>query len=327
MSDTNSCMGVYPFNKEKIKTFDSIIKPLVESHTGLTYMDARYYYEPSTIKMDLISKMIQGSSLIIVDLSDKNPNVFMELGIAYNLGKPIVLICSSHSYKKTWKSKMPFDIQGRELLIYNNENELKVKLGEFIFDCLYVTKNVTVSWASMNKDNHIKSPTEIEIFSPGAVWSNVGVNPNFIISYHVIIHNVLIERKNPDIRLYLSNNYDGYPRIINIFPWEVSEMDQNRYECHIDYCDSSKLALRLQQVSVGNISMDIFKEFDVSVSFCWPNLVFESSFFEDKINRLMVPISDFRNRGYAAHLSQFIGFESINSRVTIDKIRIKEVFL
>lgn len=327
MSNTNSCMGIYPFNKEKTKIFDSIIKPLVESHTGLTYIDAGYYYEPSTIKMNLISEMIEKSSMLIIDLSEKNPNVFLELGIAYNLGKPIVLICSKYSYKKNWKSKMPFDIEGRELLIFNDENELKVKLGQLISDCLYRTKNVTVSWVSRHKDNHIKSPTEIEIFAPGAIWSNVGVNSNFIINYHVIIHDILSKDKNPDIRLYLSHNPNGYPRIINIFPWEVSEIDLSRYECHIDYSDSPELALRLQQVSVANISMDRLKEFDVSVSFCWPNLVFESSFFEDKITRLIVPISDFRNRGYAVHLSQFIGFESINSRVTIDKIRIKEVFL
>jgi len=66
----------------------------------------------------------------------------------------------------------------------------------------------------------------------------------------------------------------------------------------------------------------------VFISFCWPNLVFESTIFEDKVKRLLVPISQFRDMGFPVHLSQFIGFEAINdSNVTIDDIIIQEVFI
>ena len=104
-------------------------------------------------------------------------------------------------------------------------------------------------------------------------------------------------------------------------------MDKNKYECHIDYFPSESDHTRLQQISVGDRNISLVKDFDIFVSFCFPNLVFESSFFEDKVNRLIVSMTDLRNRGYPVHLPQYIGFESINSRVTISNIRIKEVFI
>jgi hypothetical protein len=96
----NTCMGIFQFDDDGKKLFDKIVKPLVETHTRLVYEDARDYYEPFSIKMDLISRMIEESNLIIADLSQKNPNVFLELGIAYNLKKPLILLCSEDSYKK-----------------------------------------------------------------------------------------------------------------------------------------------------------------------------------------------------------------------------------
>ena len=60
------------------------------------------------------------------------------------------------------EQKVPFDIEGRELLIFENENDLKVKLGRFVSDSLYKTREVALSWTSMTKDNHIKSSSEIQ---------------------------------------------------------------------------------------------------------------------------------------------------------------------
>lgn len=338
MANVNNCMGIFQFSgvegEENKRIYNTIIKPLVESHTGLTYVNATSYYEPLTIKMDLILRMIEESRLVIVNLSERNPNVFLELGIAYCLKKPMVLLCSEKSYKEEWESKIPFDLGGRELLIFKDDNDLKVQLGRFISDSLYTTKEITTSWISMNKDNHIKSPSEIEIFNAGEIWSNLGVNSNFIISYRVRVHKCNILNVNPDIRIFFSDKPNNYPRIICIFPWELSQIDPTKYECHIDYFlpggnepPYDKTHLRLQQVPVGKKDMATISEFDVFISFCWPNLVFESSFFENKVTRIIVPVSRFRDLGYPVHLAQYIGFESKNSRVTIENIKIKEVLV
>lgn len=127
------------------------------------------------------------------------------------------------------EKKAPFDIEGRELLIFENENDLKVKLGRFISDSLYKTREVALLWASMVKDNHIKSASEIEIFKPGEVWSASAVNFNFVISYHVTIQQVNQPNMNPDVKLYICDRQGSYPRVTNIFPWEISELDTQKY--------------------------------------------------------------------------------------------------
>lgn len=337
MHRSSTCVGVYEFIESNIKMFNLVIKPIVETHAGLIYEDAMSQYESRTIKMDLILRMIDQANLLIVDISKKNPNVFFELGIAYTLKKPIILLCTKKAFKSkgknNWSEKIPFDIGGRELLIFEDENDLKVKLGKFISDALYKTRSISVSWCSDNERNHVKSSSELEIFDTGNIWSNVGINTNFTISYHVKIKNFDLV-KNPDLRLFISSSPKGYPRIVTIFPWEFTEIDQTKYECHIDYFKTENPGInqinhpRLQQISVAPKEIKNLKEFDVFLSFCWPNLVFESSLFEDGIKKLVVPISQFRDLGYPVHLKQFVGFEAINnSHVTIDHITIKEILI
>lgn len=269
MAVSNTVMAVFQFDDPTRKLFETIVRPLIETHTGLKYVDGASYYEPSTIKIALISKMIEEARLIIVDISKKNPNVFMELGIAYSLNKPIVFLCSKASWEGTkpeeWNRKIPFDIEGRELLLFHDENDLKVKLSRFISDSLYRTREVALSWTSKTKDNHVKSSSEIEIHGPGEIWSAAAVNPNFVINYRVTLHEVKQLGRNPDVRLYISDRQADYPRIVNIFPWEFSEIDAQKYESHIDYFRSASGQdhVRLQQVSVGPKDLSLVRNFNL----------------------------------------------------------------
>lgn len=328
----NSCFGIFPFGGPIDKRFKNIIDPLVETHTGLVYEDARVYYEAKNIKMDLISKMIEDASLVIVDISKDNPNVFFEFGIAYQLKKPIIILCKKSEWKKVRKEKLPFDIQGREMLRYKGNKDLRVQLGSYIFDSLYLTQEIPVSWEPADEKNYFKSPSEIQIFPEptdpkGEIWSSKAIDLGFTLAYHVKIHET--EGKNPDIRLHFSHKpgKEGYPRVTTIFPWEFSEIDQNKYECHIDYFydpKGKKQEERLQRASVAKQNIES-KEFDVMVSFCWPNLVFESPFFDVEEPRVNVSLNLLRNKGFPLHLAQYIGFASPNSKVTISNIKIKEI--
>ncbi|MFH0801508.1 MAG: hypothetical protein V2A78_03855 [bacterium] len=324
----NTCFGILPFRSRSIDNrFKNIIHPLVETHTGLVYEDARVYYEAKNEKMDLISRMVEDAKLVIVDISEDNPNVFFEFGIAYHLKKPIIILCKKSEWKKVRKEKLPFDIQGREILIYKDNAALRVQLGKYIFDSLYPTQEILVSWESADARNYFKSPTEIQIYPEptdpkGEIWSSKAVDLGFTIEYHVKIHEP--NGKNPDIRLHFSHKpgKEGYPRITIIFPWEY-----NCEECHIDYFYDPKeqrMEERLQQVPVAKQNIAI-KEFDVLVSFCWPNLVFESPFFGDAKPRVNVSLNLLRNKGFPLHLAQYIGFASPNSQVTISDIKIKEI--
>ena len=91
MPQNNTCMGIFRFSKKYYDLFDQVIYPLIQTHTGLVCHDARSYYEAQTIKMDLIARMIEESSVVIIDISENNPNVFLEFGIAFSIYKTLPL--------------------------------------------------------------------------------------------------------------------------------------------------------------------------------------------------------------------------------------------
>ncbi len=80
MATSNTAMAIFQFDAPTREMFETIVRPLIETHTGLKYVDGTSYYEPSTVKISLISKMIDEARMVIVDISTKNPNVFIELG-------------------------------------------------------------------------------------------------------------------------------------------------------------------------------------------------------------------------------------------------------
>lgn len=71
--------------------------------------------------MESIWTHINTSKFVIADISDKNPNVFYELGICHTLGKPVILICDKHSLESDHEGKYPFDISALPVLNYSDE--------------------------------------------------------------------------------------------------------------------------------------------------------------------------------------------------------------
>lgn len=69
-----------------------------------------------------VLKMINRARLIIVNVDGRNPNVFYELGIAHSLNKPTIIISKTE--------EIPFDIRSKNIIIYNDENQLKVELAK-----------------------------------------------------------------------------------------------------------------------------------------------------------------------------------------------------
>ena len=66
---------------------------------------------------DLIHQMVAESSICIADVSELNPNVMYEVGIAITLRKPVIFL--THSTLEN----IPFDIQHHNVLIYRNESD------------------------------------------------------------------------------------------------------------------------------------------------------------------------------------------------------------
>lgn len=75
---------------------------------------------------DIFVENIQRSDLFMADITDVNPNVMVELGIAIKLNKNI-LILSGSPY-----AKLPFDISGIKIEFYNSADELQNKINTYL---------------------------------------------------------------------------------------------------------------------------------------------------------------------------------------------------
>lgn len=67
-------------------------------------------------KIEEIEDTIRNCLFAIADISEKNPNVYYEIGFAKALGKRVVLIKNKNI------GKLPFDIQALEVLTYDRDN-------------------------------------------------------------------------------------------------------------------------------------------------------------------------------------------------------------
>jgi nucleoside 2-deoxyribosyltransferase len=56
---------------------------------------------------------INHAQVLIADCTDRNPNVFYELGVAHTLGKPVIQIAQS-------KDDIPFDVRHMRTIIYDS---------------------------------------------------------------------------------------------------------------------------------------------------------------------------------------------------------------
>jgi len=93
-----------PFDEDLTRIYQSIIKPTVES-MGLICRRADDYKTSRAIIQD-IWKAICEARIIIADLTNLNPNVMYELGIAHTVGKETILIYQ----RKEKEIKFPFDL-------------------------------------------------------------------------------------------------------------------------------------------------------------------------------------------------------------------------
>ena len=77
--------------------------------------------------IDMMCKICQGiqeSSYVLANITDWNANVLFEMGLAYGLGKNVILI-------KDRKEQVPVDIKGLEYIDYENIDELKRNIMTF----------------------------------------------------------------------------------------------------------------------------------------------------------------------------------------------------
>lgn len=86
--------------------------------------DTELHYGENNILTYILQHILK-SQIIIANISNRNPNVFYELGIAHMAGKPTILICRDGS-------DIPFDLQQKFVLFYSSPEDLSIKLKDAI---------------------------------------------------------------------------------------------------------------------------------------------------------------------------------------------------
>lgn len=109
------CFVLMPFRDGLTNVYADAIRPAAESE-GFICERADEIMRPGVV-LEQIDGRIEQASVIIADLTDRNPNVMQELGFARRSGKQIVIITQESP------SLMPFDIRHYRVLGYQQSDE------------------------------------------------------------------------------------------------------------------------------------------------------------------------------------------------------------
>lgn len=109
----DTCFVISPFGEPFDTYFVHIVKPALEE-CGMYAIRGDSLYRPTTI-VDDIWQGIREAKLLIAELTDRNPNVFYELGLAHAISKPVILISKSID-------DVPFDLRSIRVLVYDKDH-------------------------------------------------------------------------------------------------------------------------------------------------------------------------------------------------------------
>lgn len=109
--EKNTVFVLMPFTLEwSDRIWDKIIKPTIAT-LGLKSIRADDLFGADI--MEDVWKGILNSEIILADITDRNPNVFYELGIAHTLGKKVILITQD-------VNDIPFDLNRFRHIVYQD---------------------------------------------------------------------------------------------------------------------------------------------------------------------------------------------------------------
>ena len=120
--DPMLCFVLMPMSDDFIELYDDVIKPAVEK-AGLKCEYAGDILDPGIIMEDIWDR-IERARLIIADLTERNPNVFYEVGYAHALDKCKVILLGQNT------DDIPFDLRGFRCIEYRLGPRGPKQLGE-----------------------------------------------------------------------------------------------------------------------------------------------------------------------------------------------------
>lgn len=110
---------IMPFGAEYDFIYKQIYKKVIESNGDNSIRSDEIYKTKPIIEK--IFSLITNSDCLIADLSDRNPNVSYELGIAHSLSKPVILVASNIN-------DIPFDYRHLQIILYDKSKDYQKEL-------------------------------------------------------------------------------------------------------------------------------------------------------------------------------------------------------
>lgn len=108
--DTQLCFVLMPFDANFQPLYEDHIRPTVE-RAGLRCERADEIHGASVITWDIWER-INRARLLVAELTDRNANVFYELGLAHAISKDVVLLTQSPDF-------VPFDLKALRCVLYD----------------------------------------------------------------------------------------------------------------------------------------------------------------------------------------------------------------
>ena len=133
IKSTDTCFVVMPFADPIGGYYSMIYEPAIKK-AGLSPVRADADIFGTGKIIDQIWQGINSATVLVAELTGRNPNVFYELGLAHALDKPVVLVCSN-------EADVPFDLQHIRVIYYDMSDpfwgsKLIDKIGENILSAI-----------------------------------------------------------------------------------------------------------------------------------------------------------------------------------------------
>ena len=110
-----------------------------------------------------IEEAIRKASICVAEVTTDNPNVWLELGYALAIDKPVVLLCDMQT-----RSKLPFDIQHRPVIFYRGDSrsgyeELERKIKENVKNELKRDESISSTPSIKRSSDEVKNLEDYEL--------------------------------------------------------------------------------------------------------------------------------------------------------------------
>ena len=130
-----NCFVICPFHDPFNEYYLEFYQPAIRD-SGLQPLRADEVFSPGIFMRDIVIGIFQ-SSVILAELTGRNPNVFYELGLAHAYRKPVVMITQD-------RDAVPSDLQGLRWIPYQTSSvywarDLHKSIKETITTCLAAT--------------------------------------------------------------------------------------------------------------------------------------------------------------------------------------------